>query len=77
MLDKLMSDRSLFQKCCLGRDQNCIGSFPFEIINLMTILIFRTNLIAIISGGPRPMFAENNVMVYDDQSNKVSIDDWT
>ncbi|XP_049765222.1 WD repeat domain phosphoinositide-interacting protein 4-like [Schistocerca serialis cubense] len=33
-------------------------------------MLHRTNLLAIVAGGPRPKFAENTVLVYDDASKK-------
>ena len=31
-------------------------------------------MIALVSGGSRPMFAENNVMIYDDKKNKFVLE---
>ena len=34
----------------------------------------RTNMIALVSGGSRPMFSENTVMIYDDKKNKFVLE---
>lgn len=31
-------------------------------------MLHRTNLIAIVGGGPRPKFADNTVLIYDDNA---------
>ena len=31
-------------------------------------------MLALVSGGSRPMFAENNVMIYDDKKNKFVLE---
>lgn len=37
-------------------------------------MLHRTNLLAIVAGGPRPKFAENTVLVYDDISKKFVLE---
>lgn len=37
-------------------------------------MLYRTNLLAIVAGGPRPKFAENTVLVYDDHSKKFVLE---
>src|SRR5687768_7599748 len=41
-------------------EENAIGSVGF------CEMIYRCNLFAIVSGGTRPKFAENTILVYDD-----------
>ncbi len=45
--------------------------FPNENVFL---IYFRTNMIAVVSGGKRPMFSENTVMIYDDKKNKFVLE---
>ena len=37
-------------------------------------MLGRTNLVAVVGGGKRPMFAENVVMVYDDKKAKMVLE---
>lgn len=37
-------------------------------------MLNRTNLLAIISGGSRPKFASNTVLIYDDLTKKLALD---
>lgn len=37
-------------------------------------MIFRTNLIAIVSGGSRPKFADNVLLIYDDYTKKFVLE---
>lgn len=37
-------------------------------------MLFRTNILAIVSGGPNPKFPENVVMVYDDNTKKFVLE---
>ena len=36
-------------------------------------LLYRTNLFAIVSGGPNPKYADNSVMVFDDRAGKINL----
>lgn len=48
--------------------QGDVGSLTFA------EMLFRTNMIAVVSGGKRPMFSENTVMIYDDKKNKFVLE---
>jgi hypothetical protein len=37
-------------------------------------MLHRTNLIAVVGGGPRPKFADNTVLIYDDVLKKFVLD---
>ena len=37
-------------------------------------MLGRTNLIAVVGGGKRPMFADNVVMIYDDKKAKMVLE---
>lgn len=37
-------------------------------------MLFRTNLLAIVSGGSRPKFVDNVLLIYDDLSKKFILD---
>jgi len=37
-------------------------------------MLYRTNLVALVSGGRKPKFAENTVMIYDDNSGKMVLE---
>lgn len=37
-------------------------------------MIFRSNLIAIVSGGTRPKFADNVLLIYDDYAKKFVLE---
>lgn len=37
-------------------------------------MLQRTNLIAVIGGGPRPKFADNTILIYDDVLKKFVLD---
>ena len=39
-------------------------------------MLYRTNLVALVSGGRKPKFAENTVMIYDDNSGKMVSGGW-
>ncbi len=47
----------------------------FEDCLLKNLFCFdRTNMVAVVSGGNRPMFAENTIMIYDDKKNKFVLE---
>ena len=52
----------------LHLDMNELGSIE------KVEMLHRTNLIAIVGGGSRPMYANNVVMVYDDRLNKCVLE---
>ena len=37
-------------------------------------MLYRTNLVALVSGGRKPRYAENTVMVFDDSSGKMVLE---
>lgn len=37
-------------------------------------MLFRTNIIAVVSGGSRPKFADNTLMLFDDASKKFLLE---
>ena len=37
-------------------------------------MLYRSNLVALVSGGKRPKFAENTVMIFDDASGKMVLE---
>ena len=37
-------------------------------------MLGRTNLVAVVGGGKRPMFADNVVMIYDDKKSKMVLE---
>lgn len=52
----------------LNIDSKLIGSVS------ICKLLHRTNLIAIVGGGPRPMFADNTVLIWDDHLKKFVLE---
>ena len=48
----------------------------FSVCCVQVEMLYRTNLVALVSGGRKPKFAENTVMIYDDNSGKMVSGGW-
>ena len=48
----------------------------FRVCCVQVEMLYRTNLVALVSGGRKPKFAENTVMIYDDNSGKMVSGGW-
>lgn len=53
---------------CIFPDVDLMGSVA------QCEMLQRTNILAIVSGGSRPKFADNTLLIYDDQSKKFILE---
>lgn len=54
----------------------CIHVIDVELVGsvMQCEMLQRTNLIALISGGSRPKFADNTLLIYDDAAKKFILE---